>query len=336
VRTSDFDYELPERLIAQQPIEPRDAARLLVLDRAVGRLAHHLVRDLPELLRPGDLVVANRSRVLPARVRGRLRGGGQAEVLLLRQLGPGRWQALARPARRLRPGDTVDVHDALRLVIADVHPEGVRDVVVQSSDANADGALLAAGATPLPPYIHGFHGDPERYQTIFAQELGSAAAPTAGLHFTPELVARLEQRGIDVVTLTLHVGLDTFRPITTEDPSAHRMHHEWYAISAAVQARVHATRGRAGRVVAIGTTTVRSLEAWAKSGQAHGSTDLFITPGFDFQLVDVLLTNFHLPRSTLLMLVSAFAGRERVLAAYAEAAQREYRFYSFGDAMLIL
>jgi S-adenosylmethionine:tRNA ribosyltransferase-isomerase len=335
VRTSDFDYALPEQLIAQQPIEPRDAARLLTLDRSSGDIRHRHVRDLPELLRPGDLLIANRSRVLPARVNGRLRGGGSAEVLLLRQIAPARWEGLVRPARRLRAGDVVEVHAELRIRVATVHDAGIREVVVETSAADADAALLAAGTTPLPPYIHDWHGDPERYQTIYASDLGSAAAPTAGLHFTADLLRALDERGIGFSTLVLHVGLATFRPITVEDPSKHVMHHEWYEVPAEVEARIARTRAARGRIVAVGTTSVRALEAWAASGQAGGATELFITPGFSFRVVDGLLTNFHLPRSTLLMLVSAFAGRERILAAYAEAVREQYRFYSFGDAMLV-
>jgi S-adenosylmethionine:tRNA ribosyltransferase-isomerase len=336
MRTADFDYALPEELIAQEPIEPRDVARLLVLSRQDGSLAHRSVRDLPSLLEPGDLLVANRSRVLPARVLGRLRGGGQGEVLLLRRLQPGRWQTLVRPARRLRLGDRLEISPGLAVRIDAVLPAGLREIVVEAEMDDPDAALLAAGGTPLPPYIRGWHGDPERYQTMFAEVDGSAAAPTAGLHFTPRLVDELHARGIDVARLVLHIGLDTFRPITHEDPSQHPMHREWYAVPVELQERIAATHAAGRRVVAVGTTSVRALEAWAASGQAEGSTDLFIAPGYRFQVVDALLTNFHLPRSTLLMLVSAFAGRERVLAAYAEAIRQRYRFYSFGDATLLL
>jgi S-adenosylmethionine:tRNA ribosyltransferase-isomerase len=335
VRLQDFDYELPEGLIAQTPIEPRDAARLLVLDRQTGETQHGHVRDLPDLLEPGDLLVANRSRVMPARIRGVLRGGGAAELLLLRRREPCHWQALARPARRLRPGDIVRVSDALSMRVVRSHPEGVRDLEVISNHADPDAALLAAGSTPLPPYIRGWLGDPERYQTIFADLEGSAAAPTAGLHFTPDLLQRLSSRGVCTVRLVLHVGLDTFRPITHDDPRAHSMHREWFSIPSEVAERIEHARARRRRVVAIGTTSVRALETWAATGDSEGWTDLFILPGHRFSVVDALLTNFHLPRSTLLMLVSAFAGREQVLAAYATAVRQGYRFYSFGDAMLI-
>lgn len=338
MRLSDFDYQLPPERIAQTPIEPRDAARLLVLDRARDALAHHHVRDLPDLLRAGDLVVANRTRVLPARVRATLRGGGAAEFLLLRRHGLGHWETLARPARRLRPGDRARVADDLEVEIVAVHPEGIRDIAVRAapSDRDLDARLLAYGSVPLPPYIRAWVGDPERYQTIFADVQGSAAAPTAGLHFTPNLVDRLRAAGIDLETLILHVGLDTFRPIGEDDPTTHHMHREWFSVPAGVRDAVARTRASGGRVVAIGTTTVRALEAWAASGSAEGWTDLFIQPGFEFRVVDALMTNFHLPRSTLLMLVSALAGRDRILDAYATARDDGYRFYSFGDAMLIM
>lgn len=336
MRLSDFDYALPPELIAQTPIEPRDAARLLVLDRHSGVTAHHHVRDLPDLLRPGDLLVANRSRVLPARIRGWLRGGGRAELLLLKRLAPARWEALGRPARRLRPGDVVSVDDDLEVAITAAHAEGVRNIEVRTTHDDPDAALLAHGSTPLPPYIRGWLGDPERYQTIFADVTGSAAAPTAGLHFTPRLLERLCERGVRVGTLVLHVGLDTFRPITHDDPRIHAMHREWYAVPPDLAERIQTTRSEGGRVVAVGTTSVRALESWAATGQSEGWTDLFIVPGFRFAVVDAMVTNFHLPRSTLLMLVSAFAGRERVLAAYADAKRAAYRFYTFGDAMLIV
>jgi S-adenosylmethionine:tRNA ribosyltransferase-isomerase len=332
MRTADFDYELPRELIAQQTIEPRDAARLLVLRRGDGSLEHCQIRELPSLLSPGDLLVANCSRVLPARVHGQLRGGGQAELLLLRRLATGHWLALVRPARRLRRGDSVAITNDLHVRIEGVLADGVRELAVEGREAD----LLAHGEAPLPPYIRGWHGDPERYQTIFADIDGSAAAPTAGLHFTPRLLDALRGRGIALETLVLHIGLDTFRPVTEADPRDHPMHSEWYSVPPALQQAIAQARSANRRVVAVGTTSVRALEAWARTGHAQGFTDLFITPGFRFQIVDALMTNFHLPRSTLLMLVSAFSGRERVLAAYAEATRQKYRFYSFGDAMLVV
>jgi S-adenosylmethionine:tRNA ribosyltransferase-isomerase len=335
MQLSDFDFTLPPERIAQTPIEPRDAARLLILERSSGQTAHRVVRDLPELLRPGDLLVANRSRVLPARVYGTLRGGGRAEFLLLRRLGVGRWEALCRPARRLRPGDLVHIAEGLSVNVEAARPEGVRELSVAAESGDADAALLAAGSTPLPPYIRGWSGDPERYQTIFADTEGSAAAPTAGLHFTRPLLDRLSASGVQFATIVLHVGLDTFRPITEVDPRAHHIHREWYEVPPEARASIERTRARGGRVIAIGTTVVRTLETWATSGVTEGWSDLFILPGHRFAMVDALITNFHLPRSSLLMLVSAFAERERILAAYADAIDRHYRFYSFGDAMFI-
>ncbi|HEY2592723.1 MAG TPA: tRNA preQ1(34) S-adenosylmethionine ribosyltransferase-isomerase QueA, partial [Chloroflexota bacterium] len=338
MQLSDFDYLLPAERIAQVPIEPRDAARLLVLDRATDRLGHWHVSDLPELLRPGDLLVANRSRVLPARVGGLLKGGGRAELLLLRRLAPARWEALCRPARRLRRGDEVRVGDGLTVTVDEVRPEGLREISVLTTagGTDPDAALLAAGSTPLPPYIRGWAGDPERYQTVFADTAGSAAAPTAGLHLTNALIERLRARGVDFATVVLHIGLDTFRPVSEADPRAHRIHREWCVVPPETRENIARARQRGGRVVAVGTTVVRTLETWAATGQAEGWTNLFILPGHQFATIDALITNFHLPQSTLLLLVSAFAGRERVLEAYENAIRNQYRFYSFGDAMLIV
>jgi S-adenosylmethionine:tRNA ribosyltransferase-isomerase len=335
MQLSDFDYALPPERIAQTPIEPRDAARLLVLERSTGNIAHRHIRDLPQLLRDGDVLVANRSRVLPARVYGTLRAGGRAELLLLKRLGVGQWEALCRPARRLRAGDLVQITPELRVRIVVARSEGLREISVESECADADAALLAAGSTPLPPYIRGWSGDPERYQTIFADTEGSAAAPTAGLHFTRQLLDDIAAAGVRLATIVLHVGLDTFRPISEADPRAHHIHREWYEVPSEARAAIEESRARGGRVVAVGTTVVRTLETWAASGATEGWTDLFILPGHHFAMVDALVTNFHLPRSSLLMLVSAFAGRERILSAYADAIRREYRFYSFGDAMFI-
>ena len=336
MRTSDFDYDLPEDRITQVPAEPRDSARLMLVDRVSGRTEHHVFSDLPDVLRPGDLLVLNRSRVLPARIRGRLATGGSAEVLLLRHLSPGRWQALVRPARRLREGAAVRAGEDLVLRIAAEGERGLREITIEDGVGDPDKALLAAGEMPLPPYIRRWTGDPERYQTVYGDVAGSAAAPTAGLHFTETLLERVRSAGIEIATVLLHVGLDTFRPVHEDDPIDHKMHREWFQVPDATAIAAERTRESGGRVIAVGTTCVRTLEAWGATGEAEGWTDLFIRPGYRWQVVDGMITNFHLPKSTLLMLVSAFAGRERVLAAYAEAIERGYRFFSFGDAMLIV
>ena len=333
--TADFDYELPRGLIAQQPAEPRDQARLLVLERGSGQISHRVFADLPALLRPGDLLVANKSRVLPARIQGQLAGGGRAEVLLLRHLAAARWEALVRPARRLRAGSAIQVTDNLTLRVVGIGEHGVREIAVETAGRDADAALLAAGAMPLPPYIRQWSGDPERYQTVYAEVEGSAAAPTAGLHFTADLLTRLQQAGVGLAWVVLHVGLDTFRPVQHADPADHPMHRERFSLSAETIDAITRTRLAGGRVIAVGTTSVRTLETWAATGGTDGWTDLFIRPGFVFRAVDAMITNFHLPRSTLLMLVSAFAGRELILSTYRQAVEREYRFFSFGDAMLM-
>ncbi len=344
MRTSDFDYELPPELIAQVPLAERDASRLLVLDRADGSLRHRTFRDLPEVLAPGDLVVVNRSRVFPARLLGTRRGGGRAEVLLLRPLpDPREWEALLRPARRLTPGDQVEIAPDFRVTILSgaFGPEGRRRVRLES-EADPWSALERLGHVPLPPYIARADGDEdkERYQTVFARERGSVAAPTAGLHFTPELLRRLAERGVERAEIVLHVGPGTFRPVKAESVEEHRVDPERYELPSETATAIERTRARGGRVVAVGTTTVRTLESAVDTAGAvragSGETDRVIVPGSRFAAVDALVTNFHLPRSSLLLLVSAFAGRERILDAYEEAKRERYRFYSYGDAMLIL
>jgi S-adenosylmethionine:tRNA ribosyltransferase-isomerase len=313
VKSSELDYELPPELIAQRPVEPRDASRLLVYERATGAVRHRTFADFPEELKLGEIVVVNDTRVLPARLRLRRPGGGEAEVLLLERVGAdGLWEGLARPSRRLRPGQRLGpVHLVESLgegrwrLRLDEEPEG---------------------EAPLPPYITEPLADPGRYQTVYAEDPGSAAAPTAGLHFTPELMAQL-----DVERVTLHVGLDTFRPLTAERLEEHELHGERYEVAADAWERIRSAR----RVLAVGTTTVRVLESLARGAPLAGRTELFITPGFEFRRVDSLLTNFHLPRSTLLALVMAFAGVKEIRELYRLAIDERYRFYSFGDATLI-
>ena len=337
VRTDDFDYELPPELIAQTPIEPRDASRLLVLDKITGATEHTRFSAIGDHLRANDLLVLNETRVLRARLRGRLvDSDGAAEALLLRRLDGERWEALVRPGRRLRPGRRVHFGE-IEAVVEDVTTNGAR-VLRFPPGADPEGV----GETPLPPYIRTPLADPERYQTVYGSVPGSAAAPTAGLHFTPALLAALRDRGVKTATVLLHVGPGTFRPVGVEDPRQHPMHAEWYQIGADACDALERTRAAGGRVVAVGTTSVRVLEqagidaAGAPLRPGSGWTRLLILPGHRFTVVDALVTNFHLPRSTLLMLVSALAGRDHILAAYREAVERRYRFFSFGDAMLIV
>jgi S-adenosylmethionine:tRNA ribosyltransferase-isomerase len=338
VRTADFDYELPAELIAQHPPAERDEARMLVLDPS-GGLTHRTIRDLPEYLGGGDVLVLNDSRVLPARLIGRRRDGGEAEVLLLRPLDadPHRWEALIRPARRLEAGSQVRFESSA-LAVSVERRDGETATVRLNGVADPLAEVRRIGQMPTPPYIKERLLDRERYQTVYARAEGSAAAPTAGLHFTPNLLSALRDRGVAITFVTLHVGLDTFRPVRVDDPAEHRIHREWYRIDEDSARAINAARRLGKRVVAVGTTSVRVLESAANDdGVAAGEdwTGLFILPGYRFRVVDAMLTNFHLPKSTLLMLVSAFAGRDRILAAYAHAIERRYRFYSFGDCMLI-
>jgi S-adenosylmethionine:tRNA ribosyltransferase-isomerase len=329
-RTSDYVYDLPDAAIAQAAVEPRDAARLLDADS----LEDHTFRDLPSLLDPGDLVVVNRTRVRRARLVGTKDTGGKVEALLLVSLGEGRWEALVRPARRIRSGTRLRLGTVEAEVIGD--PTGGR-VVLALESADPEAAIAASGEIPLPPYFRGRLDDDERYQTVYADRTGSAAAPTAGLHFTPAVLAALERRGVRRAAVDLEIGLDTFRPIGTETLSGHVMHSERFRVDEAAAAEIAAVRKGGGRVVAIGTTVVRALESAALAGgepvPAEGTTDLFITPGFRFRVVDRLVTNFHLPGSTLLVLLAAFMG-DRWREAYATALERGYRFLSFGDAMI--
>ena len=340
MKTSDFDYYLPPERIAQTPLEPRDASRLLVLPRDGGEVQHALFHDLGGYLRPGDLLVLNETRVIPARLYARkVPTGGRVEILLLRRVDDRTWEALVG-GKRVKPGLQLEVEEGPGVEVLQAL-DGSRRLLRFAEPLEPH--LKAAGHVPLPPYIHAALQDAERYQTVYSRTPGSAAAPTAGLHFTPALIERLQAQGVGFARLTLHVGLDTFAPVTEADPSQHRMHTEWCQLTPETAAQINAARRQGGRIVAIGTTSVRTLE-WAARQAApgdavaacEGPSDLYILPGYTFRAVDAMLTNFHLPRSTLIMLVSAFAGRERLLAAYELAVQQGYRFYSFGDAMLIL
>lgn len=340
MKTRDFYYELDESLIAQTPLEKRDASRLLVYNRETHEAEHRVFSDIVEYLRPGDVLVINDTKVIPARLYGVKKGTRRAvEFLLLRRLSLDTWEIIMKPGRKLKPGDDVEFSDKLSATILEKKEDGVTEVRF-SFDGVFEAILEELGEMPLPPYIQEKLSDPSRYQTVYAREEGSAAAPTAGLHFTPELLDKIAAMGVTIARLTLHVGLGTFRPVKAESVEEHVMHSEHYHVSEEAAEAINAARQSGGRIVAVGTTCVRTLESVSdESGIVHagsGETDIFITPGYRFKAVDALITNFHLPESTLIMLVCAFAGREETLALYRDAVKRRYRFFSFGDAMLIL
>lgn len=334
MQTSDFDYPLPDSFIAQTPAEPRDSSRLMVLNRHSGQLRHHLFHEIGAFLRPGDVLVVNQTKVIPARLPARKPSGGKAEILLLRREDEQTWECLVG-GKGLDDGKRLRLEDGLEAEII-ARLEGSRRRVRFAEPV--ENHLPADGQMPLPPYIHQKLSDPERYQTVYAQTPGSAAAPTAGLHFTPRLMQTLRSQGVEFVEVTLHVGLDTFAPVTEADPRQHKIHTEWCQVTEEAAARLNAARTAGGRVIAVGTTSARTLESAAQSGSIQpfcGPTSIFILPGYTFRAVDALVTNFHLPKSTLLMMLSAFAGRETILAAYETAKREGYRFFSFGDAMLV-
>ncbi|MFQ5616200.1 MAG: tRNA preQ1(34) S-adenosylmethionine ribosyltransferase-isomerase QueA [Anaerolineales bacterium] len=339
MKTSDFDYHLPPKYIAQTPAEPRDAARLLVLDRKTGEITHTRFREIVHYLNPGDLLVLNRTRVIPARLYGhKIPTGGRIEVLLLQRKDDRTWEVMVG-GKGMKVGKRLEIDSGPAGEVAAVL-EGPRRVIRFSEPIEPH--LDRIGHTPLPPYIRQPLSNPDRYQTVYATRPGSVAAPTAGLHFTPELFAQLESRGIRQAFVTLHIGLDTFGPVHVDDPARHKIHTEWCRVTPETAEAVNQTRLSGGRVVCVGTTSVRALESSPRfaaegetAGAFEGPTDLFILPGYSFRVVDVIVTNFHLPESTLLMMISAFAGRERILSVYETAKREGYRFYSFGDAMLI-
>ncbi|MCL4529680.1 MAG: tRNA preQ1(34) S-adenosylmethionine ribosyltransferase-isomerase QueA [Chloroflexi bacterium] len=351
MRTSDFDYDLPESFIAQTPVEPRDSSRLLVLKRDAGTLEHRIFREIGEYLHPNDLLVLNQTRVIPARIFARKPTGGRVELLLLRRRDELSWEVLVG-GKGLRAGSRVKVEEGPGAEIIEVLNGSERLI---RFDEPVEPYFPKIGNVPLPPYIHEKLNDPERYQTVYAREPGSAAAPTAGLHFTPRLLDELQKQGVKTAYVTLHVGLDTFAPVTESNPQEHKIHTEWCELTQETADAINQTKQSGGRVIAVGTTSVRTLESasrYSKSDNSTldesisnadyrisaftGPTSLYILPGYQFKVVDAMITNFHLPKSTLIMLVSAFAGREQILQTYETAKREGYRFYSFGDAMLIL
>lgn len=342
MNVSDFDYDLPESAIAQHPISPRDASRLMVLNRETQSISHRIFRDLPQYLSPGDVLVLNDTKVLPARLIGKKDPtGGHVELLLLNRLDLSSWECLARPARRLKEGSCMRFGDGrLRAEIVACEEEGKRVVRFFWEQGTFEEVLHQLGKLPLPPYIKEELHDNDRYQTVYASVEGAKAAPTAGLHFTPGLLESIAQSGVMIRFVTLHVGLGTFRPVSVESVQDHTMHAEYYRIPEETASAVAEAKRSGGRVIAVGTTVARTLESAADASGAitggEGWTDLFIYPGYTFKVIDAIVTNFHLPRSSLLMMISAFAGRETVLRAYREALEHGYRFFSFGDAMLIL
>lgn len=338
LKTSNFDYHLPESSIAQTPVEPRDSSRLLVLHRDTGVIEHKIFRDIIDYLKPEDLLVLNRTRVIPARIFAKKETGGRVELLLLRRHDELTWEALVG-GKGLRIGKKVQIEDGPQAEIIEIL-EGSERLIKFSEPIEP--YFSRVGNVPLPPYIHEKLNDPERYQTVYSRDVGSAAAPTAGLHFTPQLLDKLKEKGVKIAYVTLHVGLDTFAPVTEENPEEHKIHTEWCELPQETADLVNQTKQNGGRVIAVGTTSVRTLESATRNTQQassitafSGPTSIFILPGYQFKVVDAMITNFHLPKSTLIMLVSAFAGREKILQTYETAIKEGYRFYSFGDAMLI-
>ena len=335
---SDFYYELPEELIAQTPAEPRDSSRLLVYNRAADSVEHRIFRDITQYLKAGDVLVVNNTKVLPARIYACTEHGGHVEVLLLKRIDIEKWEVLVKPGKKCRIGTKLIVNDRLSLTVEGITDSGER-IVRFACDGVFEEVLEEVGSMPLPPYIKQKLKDKNRYQTVYARYEGSAAAPTAGLHFTPELLQQLQDMGVELAYVTLHVGLGTFRPVKVENVKEHHMHSEYYQVSAEAAEKINRAKKNGHRVICVGTTSCRTVEsACDENGHLEeccDNTDIFIYPGYRFKVLDALITNFHLPESTLVMLVSALAGREHVLAAYEEAVKEKYRFFSFGDAMLV-
>ena len=340
MNVKDFDYELPEELIAQDPLEDRSASRLMVLDKHTGQIRHHRFYEIPKYLKPGDCLVLNNTKVIPARLYGVKEGtGAQIEILLLKRIEKDLWETLVRPGKKMKPGARVIFGDGLLIGEVEAIAEEGNRLIRFSYEGIFEEILDQLGQMPLPPYITHQLKDRNRYQTVYAKYDGSAAAPTAGLHFTPELLQQIRDAGIRIAEVTLHVGLGTFRPVKVEEVTEHHMHSEYYSITKEAAEQINATRRAGGRVICVGTTSCRTIESAADEEgnlkESSGWTDIFIYPGYRFKVMDCLITNFHLPQSTLIMLVSALAGREHVLAAYREAVKEKYRFFSFGDAMFL-
>ena len=338
-KKSDFYYDLPEELIAQTPAEPRDSSRLLVYDRATDRVEHRIFRDITQYLKAGDVLVVNNTKVLPARIYARTEHGGHVEVLLLKRLDRDRWEVLVKPGKKCRVGTRLAVCDRLSLTVEGITDSGER-IVRFDCDGVFEEVLEEVGSMPLPPYIKQKPADKNRYQTVYAKTDGSAAAPTAGLHFTPELLERIRNMGVEVVEVLLHVGLGTFRPVKEEMITDHKMHSEYFCVTEQAAAALNRAKAEGRRIIAVGTTSVRTLESAAGDDgvvrAGSGNTQIFIYPPYKFKCVDALITNFHLPESTLIMLVAALTGREKILQLYSEAVDKRYRFFSFGDAMMIV
>lgn len=335
----DYDYHLPPELIAQEPLNQRDQSRMLLLNRGDGTIRHDRFDNFPSCLEKGDLLVLNNTKVIPARLTGNLdKGGGEAEILLITRLDSGNWEAMVKPGRKLKPGAVVNLDQGVSAVVVDYAPDGLREIRFDSCEAFEE-ILYRLGKVPLPPYIKKEVKNPEQYQTIYASKEGSAAAPTAGFHFTDRIFSELERKGVETAFITLHIGPGTFQPVKAEDIRKHVMHHEFYQINEQTAALLNRAKAENRRIIAVGTTVCRVLETLAAKADrfsvTEGWTDLYIYPGYEFRAVDALLTNFHLPRSSLLLLVSALAGREKILNAYREAVELKYRFFSFGDCMFI-
>ncbi len=336
-KLKDYDYHLPEGYIAQEPVLPRDSCRLMVVERATFRISHYVFRDIVKFLKKGDYLVLNNTRVIRARLKGQKSTGANVEIFLLKELSPYIWEALVKPGKRLKENAIIDFKGIMRGKIIKVRDDGIR-VVQFETDLSFKEAIEKIGEVPLPPYIKKKIDDPELYQTVYSNKEGSVAAPTAGLHFTEKLFKKLREKGIKIGYITLHVGIDTFKPITVEDIRDHKMHKEYFEIPEELAEEVNESKEKGGRVIAVGTTTVRTLESMAKNGKllsGRGETDLYIYPGYEFKIIDGIITNFHLPKSSLLVMMAAWMGKDLLFKAYNEAIERRYRFFSFGDAMFI-